>query len=390
MLDAFRKKHSFPSDRLWPVCICAGMFLYFLQITLLFPVLPLYITDRWPGAGVGFIVGAMAAGLLFFRPPIGWCIDRRGRKPVMMVGLGLMFVVAPLYVWSPNPFWFIVARVLHGISQAAFATASQTMLVDLTPPERRATWLGYLAMSNTIGFSLGPLSGSLLYDRAGFFPVVLLMVGLTLIGAIVSWPLPWKFSPMNRPESSRGKTSFPWRVLFGFPVREATLLFFLNSFLHGAIVTFLPLFVTNAALFFSLNALVAVPVRFALGRWGDRISKKWVVALGILCSGAAAIGLAIAPRYLLFWSLIYGLGFGSLFPVLSAIVSLAAPKAVRGRVYSVFLAGFDSGMTLGGAGVGILVGKWSIATVFILLGGVACGASPLAFDRFSRKLPAQR
>lgn len=148
-------------------------------------------------------------------------------------------------------------------------------------------------------------------------------------------------------------------------------------------MTFLPLFVPNAAVFYSLNAAVAVLVRFGLGRWGNRTSRQWVISFGILCSGTALIGLAIDPSFLILWSIIYGLGFGSLFPVLSAIVSLAAPVAVRGRVYSVFLAGFDGGMTLGGAGLQPLVQILPLSTVFLLLGGIGCAVSFLAFRQFA-------
>ncbi len=92
----------------------------------------------------------------------------------------------------------------------------------------------------------------------------------------------------------------------------------------------------------------------------------------------------IAPHLLIGWSIVYGLGFGSLFPVLSAIVSLAAPISVRGRVYSIFLAGFDSGMTLGGAGVQLLVQVLPLSTVFLLLGSIGCGTFLIALRQFAQ------
>ncbi len=375
------------------------MLVYFTQVTVLFPVLPLYVVERWPEAPVGFVVGAMAAGLLCFRPLIGKLLDSWGRKPVLGLGLVMMLAILPLYLWSPTPGWLMAVRVLHGISQAAFATASQTMLVDLVPPHRRTAMLGYLAMSNTIGFSLGPLLGMLVWAQAGFGAVLLLMGGLTLLGLLLSLPLPWRTIPStvlsSVPSSipsgqAVAADKFPWSVILRFPVRDATLLFFIGSFLHGAVVTFLPLLLPNAALFYSLNALVAVLVRFGLGRWGGQIAQRWVVSLGILCSGTGLIGLSIAPQFLVLWSIIYGLGFGSLFPVLSAIVAAAAPGTARGRVYSVFLAGFDGGMTLGGAGVQPLVQVMPLRTIFLLLGGVGCSVSLLALRQFAQPIRAAK
>lgn len=362
--------------------------MYFTQVTVLFPVLPLYVNQRWQDAPIGFVVGAMAIGLLCFRPLIGWLIDRWGRKPVLELGLGVMLAILPLYLWSPTPVWLMGVRVLHGISQAAFATASQTLLVDLVAVERRTALLGYLAMSNTIGFSLGPLLGSLVFHQGGFLATVLLMAGLTLIGIVLSLPLPWKSAAVPLPRQPT-QSGFPWKAILRYPIRDATLLFLTNSFLHGAVVTFLPLFVPNAALFYSLNALVAVLIRFGLGRWGNRLSRRWIVSLAVLCSGTALIGISLAPDLLVLWSIVYGLGFGSLFPVLSAVVSLSAPPEARGRVYSVFLAGFDGGMTLGGAGVQPIVSVLPLNHLFFVLGSIGCGASVVALRQFSQPIPKQ-
>lgn len=359
------------------------MLVFFTQVTVLFPVLPLYLTQRWVDAPVGLVVGAMAAGLLFFRPGIGWLLDRWGRKAVLCLGLGIMVGILPLYLWSPSPAWLMGVRVAHGISQAAFATASQTMLVDLVGRDRRTAMLGYLAMSNTIGFSLGPLLGSIVFARAGFSGTVWLMGGLTLLGFVLTLPLPWLWA-VRSPQSTQPPHPFPWDVVLRFPVRDATFIFFMNSFLHGGVVTFLPLFVPNSALFYSLNALVAVLVRFALGKWGDRVSPRWITTLAIFSSGTALMGLAIAPQFLAVWSVLYGLGFGAMFPVLSAMVSLAAPAEVRGRVYSVFLAGFDGGMTLGGAGAEPLVQVMPLGGLFLLLGGTGWIVSGYAFRQFAK------
>lgn len=361
------------------------MLLFFTQVTALFPVLPVYVVQRWGReAPVGLVAGAMAVGLLLFRPLIGLLIDRWGRKPVLWMGLLIMIGILPLY-GCPNIVWLMGVRVLHGISQAAFATASQTLMADLVPPERRTAMMGYLAMSNTIGFSLGPLLGSLLFTGGGFPSVLLAMAGITVLGFAISLPLFWLNSStvQNKSQPTRG---FPWKHILSFPIRDATFIFFVGSFLHGGVVTFLPLFIPDSALFYCVNALIGVLVRFGLGRWGHRLPQRWLISLAILCSGGALICLSLLPEFLLLWSVLYGFGFGTLFPVLSAIVSLSAPAEVRGRVYSFFLAGFDAGMTLGGAGVQPLTGLMPLGSLFTLLGGIGCGVSLIAFRRFAKPM----
>jgi MFS family permease len=405
------------------------MLVYFIQVTALFPVLPLYLTQEWTNAPIGLVVAALAAGLLCFRPSIGWMIDRWGRKIVLWIGLGIMLIILPMYAWAPSPAWLIGIRIFHGTSQAAFATASQTMLADLVPPSQRTAMLGYLGMSNTIGFSIGPALGAWMFDGYGFSSVVTLQIGLTLLGVVITLPLPWLATrPLSKSKSipaatdgasslhhgethsttkeagsdapipakavAQPRQSFPWDIVSQFPVRDATLIFFVGSFLHGGVVTFLPLFISNAALFFSVNALVAIAVRFSLGRWGHRVSRRWVVSVSILLAGTALIGLALAQtlqegggdRTIVLWAIVYGLGFAPTFPVLSAIVSLSAPMAVRGRVYSVFLAGFDSGMTFGGVGVQLLLAFFPLSSLFVMLGCLGWGTSLIAFRQFTQPI----
>lgn len=372
------------SYRPW-ICICAGMLVFFIQVTALFPVLPVYVVQRWgTDATVGLVVGAMAAGLLCFRPWIGLLVDCWGRKPVLWMGLLIMLSILPLYQWSPDLIWLKGVRVLHGVSQAAFATASQTLLVDLVPPDRRAALMGYLAMSNTIGFSIGPLLGAALFATGGFSAVLLLMMGLTVLGFAISLPLPWVDDSQRSPQTHFSHTvGFPWKFVLSFPIREATLLFFIGSFLHGGVITFLPLLIPSSAQFYSLNALAAILVRFSVGRWGHQIAQRRLIGVSLLCSGIALLGLVWLPNFLVLWALLYGCGFGALFPVLSAIVSLASPLEGRGRIYSIFLAGFDAGMTLGSVGVQQLIQLISLEGLFTLLGGVGCSVGLIAFQRFN-------
>lgn len=60
----------------------------------------------------------MATGLLFFRPLIGILLDRWGRKPVLWMGLIVMFAILPLYWWSPTPEWLmgVRGRIFFGYS----------------------------------------------------------------------------------------------------------------------------------------------------------------------------------------------------------------------------------------------------------------------------------
>ncbi|MEN9278797.1 MAG: MFS transporter [Thermostichus sp. DG_1_5_bins_95] len=380
-------------QRLWMFCLCGGMFAFFAQTTAFFPILPVYLTQRWGSeAPVGLVVGAMAAGVLMWRPLIGVALDWWGRKPLLCLGLVVAVLIQPLYLLAPSPQWLIPVRILHGLAQAGVATASQTFLADLVVPEKRTAMMGYLAMANTLGFAFGPWLGTRLYQAGGFQAFILGLLWLLILGILLSVPLPWL--PPPQPEHlSHGRIqsySGAWSTLLCFPIREATFLFLISSLLHGGLTTYLPLLVAETGDFYSLFALGAVVVRWGLGQWGQRVSYRILSTAAFWCSGMALIGIVWQPAWLSGWAILYSFGFGTLFPVLSTIVSLAVPPQQRGRVYSLFLMGFDSGMTLGSAGMGSLLGLVPLSSLFLSWAGLGLGAGWLAFRQFARPLvPAE-
>ncbi len=378
-------------QRFWIFCLCGGMFAFFAQATAFFPILPVYLTERWGStAPVGLVVGAMAAGVLMLRPLIGMALDRWGRKPLLCLGLWVALLIQPLYLLAPSPEWLLPVRILHGLSQAGVATGSQTLLADLVSPERRAAMMGYLAMANTLGFAFGPWLGTRLYQAGGFQLFILGLLWLLILGILLGCVLPWLPPPQKPdfPVADSFATPSPWSALLYFPVREATFLFLISSLLHGGLTTYLPLLVAETGDFYSLFALGAVVVRWALGQWSHRVSYRVLSTGAFCCSGLALIGIVWQPGWLSGWAILYSLGFGTVFPVLSAIVSLAVPPEQRGRVFSLFLMGFDSGMTLGSAGMGSLLGVAPLSGLFLSLGGVGLGGSWVAFRQFARPVTA--
>ncbi len=382
---------EFPQSlkRFWLVIAFTVTILNFIQITAYFPVLPVYLTERWgEGTPIGLVMGTMAAGVLFLRPVIGWALDKWGRKPVLLIGLGIAILAQVIYLFSPTPWWLLGGRLLHGVSQAMVATASQTLIIDLVAAPYRTAVIGYWMMSNTLAFALGPLLGSYLY-RLGAFPLyiqgMLVLAGLAIF---LSLSLPWLKPPGHVVSSTPQKPeASPWRALLSFPVREATFFFFVIFCLHGGLTTFLALWVEDAASFYSLYGLGAVFVRFALGRWGHLCNPAWTTSIGLTCLGGSVVGIALYPQYLLFWALFYSLGFGTLPPVFSGIVAMAVPASQRGRVFSLYLMGFDSGMTVGSMSMGWLLNFFGLGSLFCASGIVSMGMALFAFRQFSQPIP---
>ena len=70
----------------------------------------------------------------------------------LLIGSLLVFAAAGTvcYVLG-NVMALLAARILVGLANAAIGVASITVLVELVPPEKRNRWIGFYAVSSTLG-----------------------------------------------------------------------------------------------------------------------------------------------------------------------------------------------------------------------------------------------
>jgi MFS family permease len=93
------------------------------------------------------------------------------------------------------------------------------------------------------------------------------------------------------------------------------------------------------------------------GRLGDRLGHLRVFRAGLLASGAALLGCALAPTFgaLLLARGVQGVGAALVLGTAPALVTLASPGAGRGRALGRFNLVFAAGGVLGPLGAGLLL-----------------------------------
>ena len=137
-----------------------------LALGVMVPVLPKLIVafehgDMAHAAGVAGLFGfAWAAMQFIFSPVLGALSDRRGRRPVILLnlGLGLDYLLMAL---APSLSWLFVGRLVSGLTSASFSTAG-AYIADVTPEDERAAKFGMLGAAFGLGFVVGPALGGLL------------------------------------------------------------------------------------------------------------------------------------------------------------------------------------------------------------------------------------
>lgn len=108
--------------------------------------------------------------------PAGALGDRYGRKGALLAGLGLFAAGGALSALAQTPAVLIAGRGLCGAGAALIMPATMSVLVHLSPPERRgralATWTLAAGLGGLAGNVGGGLAGEFLTWRALFWAVV--------------------------------------------------------------------------------------------------------------------------------------------------------------------------------------------------------------------------
>jgi MFS family permease len=242
---------------------------------------------------IGLVMGLYAAVGIVVQPVIGPWVDALGRKPFMLLGVGLLLASTLVALVARGIGWLAVVRVLQGLGFSAFFVANYTYVIDLVPPAERGWALGIYGVSGLMAMALAPFVGEIVIRLLGFRAFFTTCGLLALVAAVMVWRLR---------ERSRGELvpvrGWAWaraglEDLFHRHM-VVTVFFGLGA---GAIFTFMPTFaeslgVTTTALFYTAYAGAAMAVRILGGRLIDTRGRRAVIVPSMFVQVAATALLA--------------------------------------------------------------------------------------------------
>jgi len=154
-------------------------------------VLPVYaLRQGIHESAIGFIIGVFALAAMVLKPWVGWALDWRGRRGLLVTGAALFTTASLLYPLTGSTTTLLLVRVLHGAGMGLFPTAGVAVVADLAPPERRGEAMGLFGMASNLGMALGPAIGAVLDERLGFVPTCLVAGVLALLGTVLALRVP--------------------------------------------------------------------------------------------------------------------------------------------------------------------------------------------------------
>lgn len=168
---------------------------------------------------------------------IGPLSDLFGRRPVMLVSLGIMCIATVVCFFAPNVAVFMIARFVQATVATGFVLA-RAIVRDMVPANQAASMIGYVTMGMSVVPMVGPMIGGFLNDIGGWQASFLLLMALTMLVIILVY---FDLGETNQQKSTSFSDQFKaWpellksRLFWGYALTStfSSGLFF--SFLGGA------------------------------------------------------------------------------------------------------------------------------------------------------------
>ncbi|PTE74007.1 multidrug efflux MFS transporter NorA [Staphylococcus devriesei] len=150
-----------------------NIFLIFVGIGLVIPVLPVYLKDLGlKGSDLGVLVAVFALSQMLISPFGGTLADKLGKKLIICIGLSLFAISEFLFAVGHSFSILIISRILGGFSAGMVMPGVTGMIADISPAKDKAKNFGYMSAIINSGFILGPGIGGFLAEfshRAPFY-----------------------------------------------------------------------------------------------------------------------------------------------------------------------------------------------------------------------------
>jgi MFS family permease len=371
---------------------------------LLMPFVLIYLHDvkGFSLATAGLVAGTFGAVGIVATPAAGSLIDRIGGRAVFIGSLVLLAGAYALFPLINHPWQGFLFMGLAGLGNGALWPSQSTLLLAVTPCERRHAAFALNRMAGNLGIGLGAAAGGLLIttaDADSFTLLFLLNSATFLLFAATGFSVP---APAHRDSHAEAPGSY--RQVF----RDRTFVAFvgLNTLFVAAgyaqLEAALPLFAKHEAalseaaigtLFLANVVTVVVAqmpvVRLLEGRRRMRalalMTALWAAAWTLVAIAGAWSTASVSIAVIGLAVVVFGLGECLHGPLSATVAADLAPEQLRGRYMALSTGSFAVGFAAGPAAAGVVLGL--SASALFPLAACTCLAAGAAALVLERRLP---
>ena len=381
-----------------------AMFLISLPFGILGFVMPIYGKELGASAlEIGGLFSAFALVPVIIRPFLGRALDRWGRRPFLLLGLGGYAAAMIVFCLANTVPRLTTARFIQGLGQAFLWLAAITIVADVAAIAGRGRDFGHMDEATNRGALIGTTLG---------FAAIFMLISVKLkmaqvwfwlflaytIPALIAFGIAWRGIGETRQQTTLApveKRPFSQQLLALMGIVFATgastamvwplLMIFLQDHLRANI--------RDLGLAYLPAALISSFLPSRLGHLADRWGRK-LPMIGGLIIGALASALIPHLSSLVALAILWAVeaaSYAASTPAERAFVADIAGEDVRGSSYGLYTFAYFLG-----AAVGPLAGGWLydsvspaapfyLNTVVLLIGAALVAAVLQETHRVIRK-----
>ncbi len=315
---------------------------------------------------VTMLMAIFSLAQFVFAPLWGQLSDRIGRRPVLVISIGLTALFLALFASASSLWMLFLFRGLHGMATANISTV-QACMADLSSKQNRAAAMGMIGAAFGLGFTIGPVIGG------GLSPEGFMLVWLEGLLGTQSWAmaeihgmglafplwvatffsllnfvqalvfLPETRQPGSTPAHQRVSLFAAFSTISHPRLGLLVLLSALNVFAFASMESTFTLFAKHAhgltaakvGEMFGIIGIVGIIVQGGLIRpLIKRFGESALVMVGFVVLGLSITAMALVPMgwpmFVAFGAIAVGQGLSS--PSLSGLISRSAGEDEQGRV----------------------------------------------------------
>ncbi|HEY8483689.1 MAG TPA: MFS transporter [Longimicrobiales bacterium] len=328
-----------------PAVLFAAVLVDMIGFGIVLPLLPFYAESL--GATpleVTLVVASFSAMQLVAAPVWGRISDRRGRRPLLVLGLFASAVSYLIFGLADSLEVLFLSRLAAGAAGGTISVA-HAYVADTTTAEDRARGMGLIGAAAGLGVMVGPAIGGF-FSRWGLGAPGFVAAGLCALNGLAALFLLPESRPRLGVERRLGEaaTLSGWvRAMVRFPLSLFLSVYFLTISSFTAMTAVLALYLERAfglgaeemGIVFTLSGATTVVVRgVVLGRLVRKLGEARTVRVGIAALGLALllIPLLPSPAWLGLVVPLYACGAGTLFPSLASLTSQATDAHSQGSI----------------------------------------------------------
>jgi MFS family permease len=318
-------------------------------------------------SAIGVVLAAFTIAAVSVRPFSGFALDKFGRKTIYLIAMLLYTAVFSGYLFAASLILITILRFLQGLGWGVASISGSTIAIDIIPKERRGEGIGYYTLSTTLGMSVGPVIGLLLFHQFGYNAMFSGLMITSFLGLLFAYLLkmPAKVKIVQNLDLSV-------RNLFDVKSVLPSVNLLIIMMAYGGLISFVALYghqlgIQNTSMFFFVFAIGIGISRVIAGKAFDQHgpAKILTLCLSVSITGFLILALMKNPVGYYLSAIIIGFGNGVVFPVFQTMVSNLANPEHRGAANSTLYTCLDIGMGVGMMVMGFISERTSISFGFL-------------------------